>query len=158
MVRTSSIRSATLARVGWVGVGWIGVALGGGALIAACGPSESQAVERRFDEAREGLRQALAKLDESTAEGRREALEKLRTEYADLRASLDGLAQDVKVQTEEQRQAALREVTALCDSLERRLDEMEETGVERWAQMRAEALAQAERLRLECERLLGEEP
>jgi CHASE3 domain sensor protein len=134
------------------------VALAGSALLAACGPSESQAVERRFDEAREGLRQALERLDESTAEGRRDALEALRHEYEGLRVSLDGLAQDVKVQTEEQRRAAVREVTAMCDALERRLDEMEETGAERWAQMRAEALAQAERLRLECERLLGEEP
>jgi hypothetical protein len=134
-----------------IAAGWICAALTG------CGPSESQAVERRLGEARDGLRQAVEALDASTAEGRRAALERLRTEYEDLRVSLEGLAHDVKVQTEEQRQAALREVTALCDSLERRLDEMEEAGGERWAEMRAEALAQAERLRLECERLMGEE-
>lgn len=134
---------------------------------SSCGQGETQAGETPADaassEAREtdshvdDLRAALERLDASTAAGRQQIYDTLRVEYQDLRARIEGMAQDARVKALEGRDQVLRELVAQCDDLERRLDSLEESGGEQWSRVRAEALAEAERLKLECERWLGQE-
>lgn len=99
---------------------------------------------------------ALEELDTSTEPGRKAAYERLRREYETLRARLDGASQDAKALAQDARREGLRELVGLCDGLERRLDALEDAGGEQWAKLRAQALEHSERLRVECERVLGE--
>ncbi len=98
-----------------------------------------------------------AQLDLTTDAGRRAAFERLKGDYQTLRERLDGAAQDAKVLAADARRDGLRELQRLCDDLERRLDQLEDSGGEQWTKTRAQVLEHAERLRLECERVLGEE-
>ncbi len=101
---------------------------------------------------------ANAELDLTTDAGRRAAFERLKGDYEQMRARLEGAAQDAKVRAAQARREGLTELQRLCDDLERRLDDLEESGGEQWTKTRAQVLEHAERLRLECERVLGEEP
>lgn len=101
---------------------------------------------------------ATAEVDLTTDAGRRAAFERLKGDYEEIRARLEGAAQDAKVRAAQARREGLTELQRLCDELERRLDDLEESGGEQWTKTRAQVLEHAERLRLECERVLGEEP
>lgn len=125
-------------------------------LAGACSPTTQAAPEETAPKESGGLRAALEQLDTSTEEGRRAAFERLKREYEDMRARLEGAAQEAKLQAVEQRDKGLSELVELCDGLERRLDQLEETGGDQWTKLRTDALEQAERLRLECQRLLDE--
>lgn len=133
------------------------VLLGTLALAAgACTPPTQAGPDGEPQRESSGLKAALEQLDSSTEEGRRAAYERLKRECEDLRARLEGAAQDAKLKALEQRDKGLTELVALCDGLERRLDQLEDSGGEQWTKLRTDALEQAERLRLECQRLLDE--
>lgn len=105
---------------------------------------------------RESLRQALERLDTSTAEGRRELHAALRREWEEHRAQLDTLAHEMHAATREQREAALAKARELTEQLERRLDDLEDAGSEQWNDVKLGAVEHAERVRLELERLLAD--
>lgn len=107
---------------------------------------------------RDSLREALERLDTSTAEGRRELHATLRREWEAHRAQLDTLAHEMRDATREQREAALVKARELADQLERELDALEDAGSEQWGEFKAGAVEHTERLRLELERLLADKP
>ncbi len=159
--------------MGWNNTGWAWITVA--ALMAGCTETSSEAggrtdnergqpgqsAGRRYDEgdaAGGARRDTGAEFDLATDAGRRAAFERLKGDYEGVRARLDGAAQDVKLVALRARQDGLRELQKLCDDLERHLDELEDASGEQWTKTRSQVLDQAQRLRLECERILGQEP
>jgi len=145
-------------RVGWASVLLVG--LGAAACDSgappASQPSAQSAAANTVEGWRESLRDALARLDTSTAEGRRELHTVLRREWEAHRGQLDTLSHELRAATREHRQAALAKAQELTDQLERQLDNLEDAGSEQWSEVKTKAVEHAERLRLELEQLLSE--